>query len=152
MLWDRATGEPVHQAIVWQDRRTADLCADSRRRARKPWSRPKRACCWTPTFSGTKLKWLLDNVKGARERAVAGELAFGTVDTWLLYKLTDGAVHRTDATNACRTLLFNIHDQTWDDELLDMLDIPRALLPEVCDNASRFWHHQHARCEAPRCP
>ena len=138
VLWDRATGEPVHQAIVWQDRRTADLCNALKGQGKEAMVTAKTGLLLDPYFSGTKLKWLLDNVEGARDRAVAGELAFGTVDTWLLYKLTDGAVHRTDATNACRTMLFNIHDQAWDDALLDMLDIPRALLPEVCDNAADF--------------
>lgn len=138
VLWDRATGAPVHQAIVWQDRRTADLCADLKARGMEAMVTAKTGLLLDPYFSGTKLKWLLDNVEGARARAEAGELAFGTVDTWLLYKLTGGSAHRTDATNACRTLLFNIHDQDWDSELLSLLDIPRAILPEVCDNAADF--------------
>ena len=138
VLWDRATGKPVHQAIVWQDRRTADLCADLKAQGKEAMVTAKTGLLLDPYFSGTKLKWLLDNVPGARARAQAGELAFGTVDTWLLYKLTGGAVHRTDATNACRTLLFNIHDQDWDSDLLTMLDIPDAILPEVCDNAADF--------------
>ena len=128
VLWDRATGKPVHQAIVWQDRRTADLCADLKAQGKEAMMTAKTGLLLDPYFSGTKLKWLLDNVPGARARAQAGELAFGTVDTWLLYKLTGGAVHRTDATNACRTLLFNIHDQDWDSELLTMLGIPDAIL------------------------
>ncbi|MAW52212.1 MAG: glycerol kinase [Geminicoccus sp.] len=138
VLWDRATGKPVHKAIVWQDRRTADLCADLKAQGKEAMVTAKTGLLLDPYFSGTKLKWLLDNVPGARARAQAGELAFGTVDTWLLYKLTGGAVHRTDATNACRTLLFNIHDQDWDSDLLTMLDIPDAILPEVCDNAADF--------------
>ena len=138
VLWDRATGKPVLQAIVWQDRRTADLCADLKAQGKEAMVTAKTGLLLDPYFSGTKLKWLLDNVPGARARAQAGELAFGTVDTWLLYKLTGGAVHRTDATNACRTLLFNIHDQDWDSDLLTMLDIPDAILPEVCDNAADF--------------
>ena len=138
VVWDRKTGEPVHQAIVWQDRRTADLCADLKAQGKEAVVTAKTGLLLDPYFSGTKLKWLLDNVEGARARAEAGELAFGTIDTWLLYKLTEGAVHRTDATNACRTLLFNIHTQDWDDALLSMLDIPRAVLPEVWDNAADF--------------
>ena len=138
VVWDRKTGQPVHQAIVWQDRRTADLCADLKAQGKEAMVTAKTGLLLDPYFSGTKLKWLLDNVEGARARAEAGELAFGTIDTWLLYKLTEGAIHRTDATNACRTLLFNIHTQDWDNELLSMLDIPRAMLPEVWDNAADF--------------
>lgn len=138
VVWDRATGEPIHQAIVWQDRRTADLCAELKAAGHEGMVTAKTGLLLDPYFSGTKLKWLLDTVDGARARAEAGELAFGTVDTWLLYKLTKGAVHKTDATNACRTLLFNIHSQEWDSELLAMLDVPAAILPEVCDNAADF--------------
>ncbi len=138
VVWDRATGAPIHNAIVWQDRRTADLCAGLKAEGKEAMVTAKTGLLLDPYFSGTKLKWLLDNVEGARARAEAGELAFGTIDTWLLYQLTGGTVHRTDATNACRTLLFNIHTQDWDEELLTMLSVPRAMLPEVCDNAADF--------------
>ena len=138
VVWDRATGKPIHPAIVWQDRRTADFCAQLKAEGREAMVTAKTGLLLDPYFSGTKLAWLLDHVEGARARAEAGALAFGTIDTWLLYRLTDGAVHRTDATNACRTLLFNIHEQRWDAELLSMLDVPEAMLPEVCDNAADF--------------
>ena len=138
VVWDRKTGEPIHPAIVWQDRRTADFCAQLKAAGHEAMVTAKTGLLLDPYFSGTKLAWLLDSVEGAHARATAGELAFGTIDTWLLYRLTDGAVHRTDATNACRTMLFNIHEQRWDPELLAMLNIPEAMLPEVCDNAADF--------------
>ena len=138
VVWDRETGEPIHPAIVWQDRRTADFCAQLKAAGHEAMVTAKTGLLLDPYFSGTKLAWLLDSVEGAHARATAGELAFGTIDTWLLYRLTDGAVHRTDATNACRTLLFNIHEQRWDPELLALLNIPEAMLPEVCDNAAEF--------------
>lgn len=135
LVWDRATGEPIHRAIVWQDRRTAALCDRLKDDGREPLFREKTGLLLDPYFSGTKIRWLLDEVDGARERAEAGELAFGTVDTWLLWHLTGGAgkdpLHATDATNASRTLLYDIHEGRWDDELLDALGVPRALLPEV---------------------
>ncbi|MCF8469911.1 MAG: glycerol kinase GlpK [Parvibaculum sp.] len=138
VLWDRATGEPVHNAIVWQDRRTAQLCATLKAQGKEPIVQAKTGLLLDPYFSGTKLAWLLDNVDGARERAASGELCFGTIDSWLIYKLTGGKVHATDATNASRTLLFNIETQDWDDELLGWFDIPRALLPEVKDCCADF--------------
>ncbi|MAA75799.1 MAG: glycerol kinase [Salinisphaeraceae bacterium] len=138
VLWDRQTGEPVHRAIVWQDRRTAAACARLKEAGHEDMVQARTGLLIDPYFSATKLQWLLDNVPGARERARAGELAFGTVDSWLLYKLTAGRSHLTDASNASRTLLFNIHEQAWDDELLTLFDVPRALLPEVRDNASDF--------------
>ena len=138
VVWDRKTGEPIPPASVWQDRRTADFCAQLKAAGHEAMVTAKTGLLLDPYFSGTKLAWLLDSVEGARARATAGELAFGTIDTWLLYRLTDGAVHRTDATNACRTMLFNIHEQRWDPELLAMLNIPEAMLPEVCDNAADF--------------
>lgn len=131
IVWDRRTGEPVHNAIVWQDRRTADLCAELRAQGLDKLFQAKTGLILDPYFSGTKLRWVLDRVPGARALAARGELAFGTVDSWLLYNLTGGEVHATDVTNASRTLLFNIHTGQWDDELLDMLDVPRAVLPEV---------------------
>ena len=133
LIWDRKTGEPIHPAIVWQDRRTAPLCEKLRRAGHEKLFTRKTGLLLDPYFSGTKIAWLLDHVKGARKRAKRGELAFGTVDSFLIWRLTGGKVHATDATNASRTLLFNIRKNDWDDELLELLDIPRALLPEVKD-------------------
>jgi glycerol kinase len=131
LLWERATGRPLANAIVWQDRRTAPTCDALRAAGHAATIAAKTGLVLDPYFSGTKLKWLLDNVPGARTRAARGELAFGTVDTWLVWKLTNGAVHVTDASNASRTLLYDIHTGTWDDELLALLDIPREVLPRV---------------------
>ena len=131
LLWERATGRPVANAIVWQDRRTAPTCDALRRAGREPSFTRKTGLVLDAYFSGTKLKWLLDNVPGARERALKGELAFGTVDSWLIWNLSGGKKHITDATNASRTLLFDIHSGDWDDELLGLLDVPRAVLPTV---------------------
>jgi glycerol kinase len=138
VLWDRATGEPVHMAIVWQDRRTASVCQQLQADGHEPIVTDKTGLLLDPYFTATKLTWLLDNVPGARERAEKGELAFGTIDTWLLWNLTGGQSHLTDATNASRTLLFNIHTQDWDDDLLALFRVPRAILPEVRDCASDF--------------
>jgi glycerol kinase len=131
VVWDRKTGAPIANAIVWQDRRTADACDRLRSAGAEPLFRERTGLVLDAYFSGTKLAWLLDNVAGARARAEAGELAFGTIDTWLLWKLTDGRLHVTDASNASRTLLFNIHTLQWDDELLRALRVPRGVLPEV---------------------
>ena len=131
VIWDRATGKPIHNAIVWQDRRTAGTCDQLRAEGRVETFQQKTGLLIDAYFSGTKVKWLLDNVPGARERAEAGELAFGTIDSWLVWNLTGGALHLTDATNASRTLLYNIHTGDWDDELLQILDVPRSVLPEV---------------------
>ncbi len=133
VLWDRATGEPVAPAIVWQDRRTASACDALRAAGHEPEVARRTGLRLDPYFSGTKLAWLLDHVPGARARAERGELAFGTVDSWLLFKLTGHRRHVTDATNASRTLLFNLHTGAWDDELLALLNIPRACLPEIVD-------------------
>ncbi|MBA4110984.1 MAG: glycerol kinase [Leptothrix sp. (in: Bacteria)] len=138
VLWRRDTGEPVAHAIVWQDRRTESLCAQWRERGLSDTIRAKTGLVIDPYFSGTKLKWLLDNVDGARAAAERGELAFGTVDSWLLWQLTSGRVHATDITNASRTLLFNIHTQQWDEELLGLLDIPPSLLPSVQPSSHTF--------------
>ena len=140
VVWDRETGEPIHRAIVWQDRRTAERCRQLADEKTEAWLQEKTGLLFDPYFSATKIAWLLDHVDGARDRAQAGELAFGTIDSWLLWHLTGGAVHATDATNASRTLLFNIREQAWDDELLAFFDIPRALLPEVRDTASDFGY------------
>ena len=131
LLWDRATGEPVANAIVWQDRRTATRCDELRARGHAARVQQKTGLVIDAYFAGTKLEWLLDNVPGARQRAEAGELAFGTVDAWLVWKLTGGRVHVTDASNASRTMLFNLRTGDWDDELLKLLRVPRAVLPRV---------------------
>ena len=138
LLWERATGRPVHRAIVWQDRRTTDLCARLRTDGHEKLFAAKTGLLLDPYFSGTKLAWLLDHVPGAAELAARGELAFGTVDTYLLWRLTGGKVHATDATNASRTLLFDIHAGRWDDQLLALLGVPRAILPEVLDSSAAF--------------
>jgi glycerol kinase len=136
ILWERETGAPVHRAIVWQDRRTADLCRALHDRGEEPLVRRTTGLLLDPYFSATKLAWMLDHGgPDLRRRAEAGELAFGTVDSWLLYKLTGGVVHATDATNAARTLLFDIRANRWSDALLSLFDIPAALLPQVLDNA-----------------
>jgi glycerol kinase len=136
LIWDRATGAPIHRAIVWQDRRTAAEC--QRLRAHEPLVTARTGLLLDPYFCATKIAWLLDNIPDARARAERGELAFGTVDSFLLWRLTEGAVHATDATNASRTLLFDIHRGDWDDELLALFRIPRNLLPEVRDSAAAF--------------
>ncbi|MCK8516692.1 glycerol kinase GlpK [Methylonatrum kenyense] len=138
VIWDRASGEPIHRAIVWQDRRTADRCIPLREAGHEPDVTARSGLLLDPYFSGTKIGWLLDHVDGARERAQRGELAFGTIDTWLIWKLTGGKRHVTDATNASRTLLFNIHEQCWDPVLLELLDVPDSLLPEVLDCSADF--------------
>jgi glycerol kinase len=131
VLWERATGRPVANAIVWQDRRTAPLCDALREAGHEPTFTAKTGLVLDAYFSGTKLKWLLDHLPGARARAARGELAFGTVDSWLLWNLTDGAVHATDPSNASRTLLYDIHSGAWNDELLALLDVPREVLPRI---------------------
>jgi glycerol kinase len=131
VVWDRSTGEPVCNAIVWQDRRTAPMCDALKAAGHEEAIAAKTGLVIDAYFSGTKVKWILENVPGARERALAGELAFGTVDSWLVWKLTGGATHATDVTNASRTLLYDIHHRTWDDELLELFDVPRAMLPRV---------------------
>ncbi|MEM9756826.1 MAG: glycerol kinase GlpK, partial [Pseudomonadota bacterium] len=138
VIWDRETGKPVHRAIVWQDRRTADLCADLRAAGHEPMVQENTGLLLDPYFSATKIAWLLDNVDGVRAAAEAGRLAFGTIDTFLIWRLTGGAAHVTDATNAARTLLYNIRDGRWDAEILDLLNIPEALLPEVKDTGADF--------------
>jgi glycerol kinase len=138
VLWDRATGEAVHRAIVWQDRRTSEHCAKLKAAGHEPMVQHKTGLLLDPYFSGTKLAWLLDNIDGLRARAEAGELAFGTVDSFLIWKLTGGAAHVTDATNAARTLLYNIREGAWDAEICALLNIPMALLPEVKDCAAEF--------------
>ncbi|NUB45711.1 glycerol kinase GlpK [Fertoebacter nigrum] len=138
LVWDRATGQPIHNAIVWQDRRTADTCAALKDAGLEAEITAKTGLLLDPYFSGTKLKWLLDHVDGARARAEAGELLFGTVDSFLIWKLTGGRVHATDATNAARTMLYNIREGRWDAGICDLLGVPMAMLPEVKDCAADF--------------
>lgn len=137
-LWDRRTGEPLHRAIVWQDRRTAPLCARLRQEGHAELVQARTGLLIDSYFSATKIAWMLDNVPKARARAERGELAFGTIDSFLLWRLTEGAVHACDATNAARTMLFDIHKHAWDQELLEILDIPASLLPEVRDSDAEF--------------
>lgn len=142
ILWDRKTGKAIYNAIVWQDRRTADLCAKLKEQGHEALISRKTGLLLDPYFSATKIAWILDHVKDARKKAEAGDLAFGTVDSYLLWHLTGGAVHATDATNASRSMLYNIVEQKWDEELLALFNIPRALLPEVKDNVAEFGHTQ----------
>ncbi len=138
VLWDRTTGRPLHNAIVWQDRRTAELCASLKANGVEPMVQEKTGLLLDPYFSGTKLKWLLDTIPGARAQADSGALAAGTIDSFLLWRLTGGKVHATDLTNAGRTLLCNIHTRQWDSDLLGILDIPESVLPEIHDNTHEF--------------
>ena len=144
IVWDAETGEPVYNAIVWQDRRTADYCDELRARGLTDKIRSKTGLILDPYFSGTKVRWILENVPGARERAIAGKLRFGTVDSWLVWNLTGGRHHVTDVSNASRTLLFNIHTLEWDDEMLELLGVPRSMLPEV-RSSSEIYGYTHAR-------
>ncbi|MCA0013288.1 glycerol kinase GlpK [Mesorhizobium sp. B292B1B] len=138
VIWDRATGKPIHNAIVWQDRRTAPLCRKLKKQGLEKTFTRKTGLLLDPYFSGTKIAWMLDKVKGARKRAEKGELLAGTIDSFLIWRLTGGKVHATDATNASRTLIYNIENNTWDDELLAILNIPARMLPEVKDCADDF--------------
>jgi len=140
VVWNRRTGEPVHNAIVWQDRRAEPTCAALRARGLEESFKRKTGLIVDAYFSGTKLKWILDNVAGARAAALAGELAFGTVDTWLMWQLTGGAVHATDVSNASRTLMLNVHTNTWDEELLNLLDVPVDVLPAVWPSSHVYGH------------
>lgn len=138
LLWNRKTGQPVHHAIVWQDRRAEPMCAQLREQGMTATIQEKTGLVIDAYFSGTKLRWLLDNVPGARAQAERGELAFGTVDSWLMWQLTGGKVHVTDVSNASRTMLFNVHRNEWDADLLKALDIPAALMPSVQPSSSHF--------------
>ncbi len=138
LIWDKETGEPVYNAIVWQDRRTAEICADLRTAGHEPMISARTGLIIDPYFSGTKAKWILDEIPDARSRAAAGNLLFGTVDTYLIWKLTGGAAHVTDATNACRTMLYDIHKGEWSSEICELLGIPLNMLPTVTDCAADF--------------
>jgi glycerol kinase len=140
VVWDKNTGEPVYNAIVWQDKRTADYCDELKKAGKSQLIREKTGLVIDSYFSGTKVKWILDNVEGAREKAEAGDLVLGTIDTWLIWKMTDGELHITDVTNACRSMLFNINTMDWDDELLELLTIPKSMLPEVKQSSEVYGH------------
>lgn len=140
VVWDRKTGKPIHNAIVWQDRRTAGFCDQLKEDGYEELFRKKTGLLLDSYFSGTKVRWILDNVEGAREKADNGDLAFGTIDSWLIWNLTGGKLHITDVTNASRTLMLNIHTGTWDDELLDILDVPRSMLPEVRSSSEIYGY------------
>ncbi|WP_306012425.1 MULTISPECIES: glycerol kinase GlpK [unclassified Allomuricauda] len=140
VVWDKTTGEPVYNAIVWQDKRTADYCDELKKAGKSQLIREKTGLVIDSYFSGTKVKWILDNVEGAREKAEAGDLVLGTIDTWLIWKMTDGELHITDVTNACRSMLFNINTMDWDDELLELLTIPKSMLPEVKQSSEVYGH------------
>ncbi|KHE67374.1 glycerol kinase GlpK, partial [Halobacillus sp. BBL2006] len=131
VVWDKNTGKPIYHAVVWQSRQTEDICKELRSAGHNDLFREKTGLLLDPYFSGTKVKWMLDNVDGAREKAENGDLMFGTIDTWLVYKLSGGNAHITDYSNASRTLMYNIYDLKWDDELLDILGVPKSMLPEV---------------------
>ncbi len=140
IVWDKTTGEPIYNAIVWQCRRTADICEELKKQGLEDYIRKTTGLKIDAYFSATKIKWLLDNVPGAREKAQKGELLFGTVDTWLVWKLTGGRVHITDYTNASRTMLFDIHNLVWDKKLLEVLDIPESMLPRVCSSSEIYGY------------
>ncbi len=140
VIWDKHTGQPVYHAIVWQSRQTKDICRDLKEKGLDDMVREKTGLLIDAYFSGTKVKWILDNVEGARERAEKGDLLFGTMDTWLIWKLTGGKVHVTDYSNASRTLMYNIFDLKWDEELLEMLDVPKSILPEVKPSSCIYGH------------
>jgi len=140
VVWDKNTGESIHKAIVWQDKRTASYCETLKKEGRQKMVREKTGLVIDSYFSGTKVKWILDNVPRARERALAGNLLLGTIDTWLIWKMTGGALHITDMTNACRTLFFNLHTLEWDTEMLDLLGIPENMLPEIRESSEVYGY------------
>ncbi len=140
VVWDRKTGEPIYNAIVWQDKRTADFCDELKAAGKSDVIREKTGLVIDSYFSATKVKWILDNVDGARAKAIAGQLAWGTIDSWLVWKMTQGKLHITDVTNACRSLIFNINSMAWDDELLELFTIPKSMLPEVRQSSEVYGH------------
>ena len=144
VVWDKSTGKPIYNAIVWQDKRTADICDELRASGLAEYAKQSTGLMLDPYFSGTKVAWILDHVEGARSRAEKGELCFGTIDSWLLFNLTDRNVHATDVSNASRTLLFNIKSMAWDSKMLSFLRVPREILPEVRPSASIFGHYESA--------
>lgn len=151
VVWDKQTGEPVYNAIVWQDRRTAGYCDTLKANGLAETIRQKTGLVIDAYFSGTKIKWILDNVAGAREKAEKGQLAFGTIDSWLVWKLTQGRKHLTDVTNASRTLLYNINTLQWDDELLTLMNIPHSMMPEVA-SSSEIYDYTNTTIFASKVP
>lgn len=151
VVWERKSGRPIYNAIVWQDKRTAEYCDALKKAGKEPMVRERTGLVIDSYFSGTKVKWILDHVKGAREKAQAGALALGTIDSWLIWKMTDGELHITDVSNASRTMLFNIHTMAWDPELLQLLDIPQSMLPEV-RQSSEVYGHTHPNILASSIP
>ncbi|MFD2613711.1 glycerol kinase GlpK [Paenibacillus gansuensis] len=152
VVWDKATGEPVYHAVVWQSRQTADICEELNKQGLGDLFRSKTGLLIDPYFSGTKVKWILDHVEGAREKAERGELLFGTIDTWLVWKLSGGSAHVTDYSNASRTLMYNIYELRWDEELLKALTVPAAMLPEVRSSSEVYAHtvpHHFFGCSVP---
>lgn len=151
VVWDKATGQPIHNAIVWQSRQTKDICEELEQAGHQEMVRAKTGLVIDAYFSGTKVKWILDKVPGARARAQAGQLLFGTVDSWLIWNLTGGKVHVTDYSNAARTLMYNIHELCWDQELLDLLQVPRSMLPQVRSSSEVYGltHSQHIGAQVP---
>ena len=153
VVWNRRTGKPIYNAIVWQDRRTANICDELRQAGHDDLFRSRTGLRLDPYFSGTKLKWILDHVENARAQAKNGDLCFGTIDSWLMWKLTGGKRHMIEISNASRTLLYDIHRRRWDEQLLEILDIPIAILPEVCSSSEIYAHtaeklfpsHPHCR-------
>ena len=152
VVWERSTGRPICPAIVWQSRQTAAICAELKARGLEPLFKERTGLLLDPYFSGTKIKWILDSVPGAREGAERGELAFGTIDSWLVYKLTGGSAHLTEPSNASRTLIYDIHALRWDPELLEALEIPAALLPEVRDSSGEFGRTDPELLDGARIP
>jgi len=138
VVWDRHTGKAIHNAIVWQDRRTSKTCAQLKADGHEPMVAQKTGLLLDPYFSGTKVRWLLENIEGARAKAEAGDLLFGTIDSFLIWRMTDGKTHATDATNAARTMMYNIRENRWDEDLLRLLNIPAVMLPEVRDSAAEY--------------
>ena len=149
VVWDRKTSQPIYNAIVWQDRRTADYCDTLKKDGHAPTIQAKTGLVTDAYFSGTKVKWILENVKGAKEKADKGELCFGTIDSWLLWKLTDGKVHATDVSNASRTLIYNIHELKWDEDLLKLFGIPASMLPEVRSSSEVYGHTENILTTIP---
>ena len=149
LVWDRITGKPIYNAIVWQDKRTSDYCVELKSQNLESYVKNTTGLVIDAYFSGTKIRWILDNVDGAREKAEAGNLMFGTVDSYLIYKLTDGRSHKTDYTNASRTMIFNINHLEWDEKMLAELNIPASMLPEVQSSRSKFGNYKHEDCNIP---
>jgi len=149
VIWDRITGEPIYNALVWQDKRTAPICEELRKQGLVDYCKENTGLIIDSYFSATKIKWILDHVEGAREKAERGDLCFGTIDTWLLWKLTNGKSHATDYSNASRTMIYNIKDLQWDEKMLTALEIPKAILPEVKDSASDFGIYESSNGSIP---